>query len=442
MAKDEVKSILDQAADVLKANDCGHYTQPAAHLYPHQWLWDSCFTAIGLANLDIERAKMEVQSLLRGQWHNGMLPCIIFRDEAQYRTARNQWRSWVSPYAPVDLTTSGITQPPMLAQAVYSIGEKLERPERRQWYRLMYPALVSHHQWLYHDRDPHDEGLVLQIHPWETGLDNSPPWMSELHDHLMPLWIRMVEKLKLEKLVTLVRTDTKRIPVEQRSSVAESLALFDTQLRLRRKSYDIDRILDHSLFSIEDLSFNCILARANALLEEISRAIDKPLPPELTKSMKKTKKELEELWDPFSNQYYSRDFVTHRLLKTTSIATLLPIYAGIISKERAENLASLLDNPHLYGTAYPVPTVAPESVWFNRQRYWQGPTWLNMNWLIIDGLKRYGLKEQAKMLRDKTIKMVEQAGFWEYFDPISGEGLGAENFSWTAALFVDLVKSK
>ena len=441
MPENEDNKLVKSAVEVLINNDKGTYTQPASYLYPHQWLWDSCFIAIGLRNLDIERAKMEVQSLLRGQWSNGMIPCIIFRDDVQYRPARNQWRSWLSPFAPNDVTTSGITQPPMLAEAVYQIGQKMAWAEKRQWYKLMYPALISYHEWLYKDRDPHGEGLVLQIHPWETGLDNSPPWMSELHDHLMPFWIRLVEKLKLEKIVTLLRTDTKHVPIDQRTSVAESLAMFDTQLRLRRKAYDIDHILDHSLFSIEDLSFNCIFVRANSLLQKIAKNIDEKIPEELASSINKTKKSLEDLWDPYSGQYYTRDFVTHRLLKTTSIATLLPLYAGTITSDRAEQLIKLLDNQHLYGTSYPVPSVAPESVWFNRHRYWQGPTWVNMNWLIIDGLERYGFKEKAEFLRQKTIKMVEKSGLFEYFDPIDGKGLGIDNFSWTAALVIDLIEN-
>jgi glycogen debranching enzyme len=63
-----------------------------------------------------------------------------------------------------------------------------------------------------------------------------------------------------------------------------------------------------------------------------------------------------------------------------------------------------------------------------------------MNWMIIDGLERYGFKDYAEALRDSTIEMVEKAGFAEYFDPITGEPLGADGFSWTAALTIDLMK--
>jgi hypothetical protein len=43
----EPVDIVQTCTDVLRTNDRGVYTAPADGLYPHQWLWDSCFTAIG-----------------------------------------------------------------------------------------------------------------------------------------------------------------------------------------------------------------------------------------------------------------------------------------------------------------------------------------------------------------------------------------------------------
>ncbi len=438
----DTPDLLEQAKAVLAMNDRGNYTQPAHGLYPHQWFWDSCFIAIGLRHLDVERAKMELLSLLRGQWHNGMLPNIVFRDDPQYRTDRNIWRSMLNPFAPNDVMTTGITQPPMLAEAVVQIGAKMAWPERRLWYRKMYTALLNYHEWLYRERDPHGEGLVLQIHPWETGLDNTPPWMGEMHDHLLPFWIRVIGKLKFDRIIDLFRRDTHSVPLDQRFSTLEVLALFDIQRRLRRKAYDINKILDHSLFSIEDLNFNSIFIRANTHLREIAKSLREELPEHLEKQMKKTERALEDLWDPYSAQYYSRDFITHRLLKIPSIATLLPLYAGSISQERAAQLVRLLENEHAFGPAYPVPSVPTNSFWFQPNLYWQGPTWVNTNWLIIDGLKRYGFKDHAAALSESTLEMVGKSGCYEYFNPLTGHAAGAANFSWTASLAIDLLRSK
>jgi hypothetical protein len=440
----EDTSLFEQAKAVLQKNDRGNHTVPAGRLYPHQWLWDSCFIAIGLRHIDVERAKMEILSLLRGQWRNGMIPHMIFGYEHEKfnhdSNRRTMWRSWVSPFSPDDVATSGITQPPMLAEAVVRIGEKMPLPERRSWYRLVYPALLSYHEWLYYERDPHGEGLVLQIHPWETGLDNTPPWMSELHEHMLPWWIRVLEKTHLDKLFDFVRRDNSYVAHDQRMSNVDALALYSVQRRLRRKNYDIDRILDHSLFTIEDLAFNSILIRANDHLQDIAKSLRVDIPEELQKRMQLSIQTFEELWDPYTEQYYPRDFVTHKLIKEPSIATLLPLYAGHISKERAEALVRMIENEHMFGPAYPIPTVPLNSRWFDSRRYWQGPTWMNTNWMIIDGLKRYGFHEHAAALIEGSLELVDRAGFYEYFDPVNGNPLGSPDFSWTAALAIDWLK--
>lgn len=431
--------LSEQAITLLQKNDRGLYTIPSDGLYPHQWLWDSCFIAIGIRHYDIERAKIEILSLLRGQWSNGMIPHMIFSKGLEYRSDRNAWRSWISPFAPDDVVTSGITQPPLLAEAVVRIGKKLDMPERRSWYRQVFPALLAHHEWLYRERDPHQEGLTLQIHPWETGLDNNPAWMSELHEHLLPGWIRILQKTKLDFVAGLLRRDTQMVPRDQRYSNIDAMALFDAQRRLRRKEYNIDKILDHSLFTIEDLAFNSILIRANDLLIDIAKVIRADIPVPTLDRMALTKAALEELWDPYTEAYYPRDFVTHKLIKEPTIEALMPLYAGCISPERAELLVKSIENNHMFGPVYPIPSVPLNSPWFDPERYWQGPTWINTNWLIADGLKRYGYKHHAAALIESSLELVENGDFNEYFDPLNGTPIGAKNFSWTAALTLDWI---
>lgn len=437
---DEQRNLVKDATAVLDMNYRGNYTVPAPDVYPHQWLWDSCFISIGLRHADIDRAKKELLSLVKGQWHNGMLPNMIFADGPKYSRERTVWNSATNPNSPDRIATSGITQPPMLAEAVVRIGQKLKKAERRSWYKQMYPSLLKYHQWLYDERDPHTEGLVLQIHPWETGLDNTPPWMSEMHAHQLAVWIRTAKKLHLGPLLNIFRRDTKRIPSAQRINVIDALGLFSTQRRLRRKRYDINRILRHSLFSIEDLNFNCILIRANQHLRDIAEFLNEELPEGFAERMQKTEDALEQLWDPYTGQYYSRDFVTHKLIKELSIATLLPLYAGTLTQERAKQLVRLLENQHVFGANFPVPSVPLNSPWFDPDGYWQGPTWINTNWLIIDGLERMGYADHAEALRQSTLDLVRTHGFYEYFTPNSGEPAGAANFSWTAALAIDLDK--
>ena len=86
-----------------------------------------------------------------------------------------------------------------------------------------------------------------------------------------------------------------------------------------------------------------------------------------------------------------------------------------------------------------MPTVALDSPSFDGRRYWRGPCWINVNWLLICGLRDAGHDAAARRLVDASVALVEGAGFREYYDPHSGEGLGAERFSWTAALLLDLL---
>jgi hypothetical protein len=441
MSDEAIQELLEKAKHVLKNNDRRLWTVPASDLYPHQWLWDSCFIAIGLRHLNVERAKTELTSLLRGQWSNGMLPHMIFNMGSDDKKSREREGSYLSPYSPDDVATSGLTQPPMLAEAVLRIGEKLPATERRTWYKQMYPHLLDHHKWLYRDRDPHKEGLIVLLHPYESGLDNTPPWISELRKHSMPWWVLAIERLHLDGLANLVRRDTRFVPAQERMSNIEAMAYWAALRRLRRKAYNSEALLSRSLFAVEDLSFNCILIRANSCLVEIAENIKEELPASLLEDMAKTEKTLEELWNEDAGQYYSRSFISHKLIEEPTIATLLPLYAGSISKERAKQLVELLKNRKAFGASWPVPSVPLNSQDFNPIRYWQGPTWINTNWLIIDGLERYGFNEEAADLRERTLELVAKSSSSEYFNPKTGQSAGAQNFSWTAALVIDLLEA-
>jgi hypothetical protein len=67
-------------------------TRAAPALYPHQWSWDAAFNAIGLASVDLPRARIELDSLFAGQWRNGLLPHIVFDASADgYWPGPAQW---------------------------------------------------------------------------------------------------------------------------------------------------------------------------------------------------------------------------------------------------------------------------------------------------------------------------------------------------------------
>lgn len=97
---------IEQAFAVLKENDRGTYTVPTKGLYPFQWNWDSCLTALGLAALDEGRAWTEIETLLANQWPDGMVPQIVFHVPSDtYFPGPDVWQTGRPT------PTSGITQP-------------------------------------------------------------------------------------------------------------------------------------------------------------------------------------------------------------------------------------------------------------------------------------------------------------------------------------------
>ena len=439
-AKD-LNKLITRAQRVLSRNDLGDHTVPSIGLYPHQVLWDSCFVSIGKSHYAPELAKYEIIRLLDAQWSNGMIPHIIFNSASRFWWDRQIWRRWIKLSSPNHLATSGISQPPMVAEAVVRIGRVLPLGKRQDWYKRIFPGLLAYHEWLYRERDPRGEGLVLQLHPWETGLDTSPPCIAELHDKSWPGWLNILDVPLIDKIGEYIRFDNKFVSKGERASNSEAIALHFLRNRIRHLDYDSSKVLENAKFAIQDITYNSILIRANTLLEEIAVIINETIPAELLRHTSKATAALESLWDNEAKSYYSRDFISNKLIKEPSIGGLLPLYSGVISKKRATELVNELEDTNSFALNYPVPSVPLNSTWFSPSRYWQGPTWVNTNWLIIDGLRRYGFNEQAKKLSLSTLQLVNQHGFYEYFDPINGLPHGADNFSWTAALTIDLAYS-
>jgi glycogen debranching enzyme len=78
----------------------------------------------------------------------------------------------------------------------------------------------------------------------------------------------------------------------------------------------------------------------------------------------------------------------------------------------------------------------PHGEGFDPIRYWRGPVWVLVNWLVADGLVHAGFADRAQALRVETRALVEE-GFTEYYDPRDGAGIGGRGFSWSAALTLD-----
>ena len=425
---------------MLEANRRVGWTCPSSTLYPHQWLWDSCFIAIGVARFDPPRAASELRSLFRGQWANGMLPHMLFASGVDDIGSRRIWQSTRNPLAPRGVETSCITQPPLVAVAVQRVAATLPPAERHEFLAELVPKLVAYHSWLYTERDPKHVGLVTLIHPWESGLDTSPPWMLALARMPLPLWLRVASGLRLARVLRRLRYDTRHLPAVERSSDDDGLRMLALAVLAKKHSFDLRRLPPHRAVLIEDLAFNALLIVANRALEDLAADVGHGIPAELLGRFRLAEGALDALWDEGARQYFPRNAVTGALIKVPTIATFFPLWWEGLPATRAAQLVRRLRDPSQYWPDHPVPSVPLDAPQFEDARYWKGPTWVNANWIIIDGLVTHGEIELAASLREKTLTLVDAAGCSEYFSPTTGEGHGAHDFSWTAALTLELLE--
>jgi neutral trehalase len=437
VVEEQLNRMVADARAILQGNDLGGSTKPSPGLYPHQWNWDSCFIAIGISRYDTARACQEIRSLLRGQWRNGLVPQIVFNPEGTgYFPGPDVWQSERSPDAPSGVATSGITQPPVLATAALAIWTNAHasgREEATAFLREVYPKIRLYHQFLYSERDPDGTGLAIVVHPWESGLDNSPPYL-DAGDR-----VHLTYQPKYERL------DTLHVQAKYRPT-NKNYDLFVWLLeQMREVNWSQTDYLKHATLQVEDVIFNSILCRANADLARIAEIVGED-PSEALAWRERTATAINDrLWSEEGGMYYSYDRVAGRLLKDETIAGILTLYGGVAPRERADRLVEVhLRNPREFWPegGYPVPTTAlDETRWFNPENYWLGPVWINMNWLVIHGLVESGRSELGAWLTTKTLDLIERRGFHEYFNPYSGEGYGTDSFSWSAALTIDMIEA-
>jgi hypothetical protein len=414
--------LIAQAQAILRGNDRGGYAVPTARLYPFQWNWDSGFVAMGWATFDEARAWDEIAFLLRGQWENGMVPAIVFHAPSDdYFPGPDVWGVTRTP------PTTGTTQPPILAVAVRQMLEGARDAglaEARA--AAAYPGLLAYHRWFHAARDPAGTGLVATLHPWETGMDNSPAWDVAL--------ARVPTTTKTE----IKRRDISHVGADMRPRGEEYQRFIHLVDLFRDLGWDPVRMLAQSPFAVADVGTNAILLRAEAdLLTLAARFGTDGERAEIAGRIDRLRGGLARLWSEEHGLFLSRDLIGDALIPQATSAGLLPLFAEAATPAQVAAMHQTLSS--WASTArWLVPSSPPGSPVFESRRYWRGPVWSVVNWMIADGLTRAGRGEMAALVRQQTTEMIELSGFSEYFDPLSGEGIGGAEFSWTAAIYLML----
>ena len=407
------------ARAILKTNDRGGYTVPNGRVYPFQWNWDSAFVALGFDTFDRDRAWTEIETLFRAQWPDGFVPHIVFwQEDDGYFPGPGVWDSGRTP------PTSGITQPPVAASVVRALWNSAAAAGQSELYRpraeALFDRLLAWHRWFAEHRDPDRSGVVVAMHPWETGRDNSPEWDSPG----IPIDVSNVGEY--------TRRDTGHLDAKMRPTKLE----YDRYLALvqfgRAAGWDHAAIARTNPFRVADVGMSMILLRANRDLLALAQALGRD-GDEIAGWIARAEAGIHILWDAERRTWCSRDLLTGRHSGYVTSASFLSFYAGLRDPERDEAMLAHFDRI-AERVRYMVPSLDPDDPGFQMIRYWRGPVWAVVNWMIGEGLADAGHEARATRVRSDTLALIRDSGFYEAFSPLDGSGSGGDDFSWTAAI--------
>ena len=433
------EAVAARAAYVLRSNDVGHMTTAAPLLYPHMWSWDAAFISVGLASVAVERAMLELDTLLSAQWGNGMVPHIVFSEKSHsYFPGPERWEcSRLAATAPQTPETSGICQPPVHALAVQRILEASETQgadadQAAQFLDRSWPRLVAWHRWLATARDPEQGGRVTIHHGWESGMDNSPRWDEtyariEVGADLPPY----------ERKDTAFVLDPGERPTDEE---------YDRYLwlveEMRRVQYDDAQVRATASFAVEDVFFSAVLAVACEALADVGDRSGMPAS-EVDEQRVLAERFRRGVWqsvDPETGLARDRDLRTGQWLSTDTVAGFAPLLCGG-DADAERRLLDVFESEAWCGhpdfeVALP-PSTSPASPHFRAREYWRGPQWPVIAWLFSWAFHRHGWAAHGDRLAAEGLELLSRGEFGEYYEPFSGEPLGSSHQSWTAAVALD-----
>ena len=413
--------LTDAARAVLAKNDRDGYSVPSGSLYPMQFNWDSAFAALGYAhcrNSSEDRPWRELELLTEAQWRDGMIPHIVFRgDYRDYFPGPDVWRA-VGGDGDI-LPTSGITNPPIAAFAVKMLRRQLPLADKGRYRRLL-ARLAKWHHWLAaHCLDEEYDAFVT-VHPWETGRDNLCDWDSAM------------ARINQRDHGAYTRSDTKIIAAEQRPHQSEYDRFLEIIAVGRECGWQASVFRRASPFQMFDPGITAILAFANDCLSELLAEEGMAEQHLIADIGDRARRGLAFLWSDTVGGYTAYDPVLKQHSSGISSAAFLAPLAGLHGDVRHQRLMQEFDRI-AEAVPYIMPSYDPAHAAFSPLRYWRGPVWLQMNLLIYEGLRRAGENARAARLMESSLALAAKSGFYEYYNPASGDGLGGNPFTWTAA---------
>lgn len=365
------REVLDRHWDAERG-----YSYPHRGTYPHQWLWDSCFTAIVRAHLDDERAVSELRTALSGQLADGLVPHMRYAGETISRGPLGN--------------ASSFTQPPVYAHAArvladrgYDVGgAALARIDR-----------ALHYLWSIRRRG----GLIVIVHTWESGADAAPRWDAWTgEDWTRREWTREAWDAFELGLVDAAVFDKAGSAVASRAFEVAPAAF--------------DALAAHAARELAALGGDqAWLRRADELAAELDQR----------------------LWNEREGLWSDQPFVGGGA--SVHVPTLDGVLGALATADaaKAERALGQLTDPARFGAEFGLAYVAREHPLYRPRLYWRGSAWMQLNYLAALAAARWGRDDLVAAIGEMSRRAAQASGFAEYWHPETGEGYGAIPLTWS-----------
>lgn len=420
MDKDELKK---KVKDIIFENLIQGYSEsqdtaytfikPSKKFYSYQYFWDTCFhiyilCAVGETGLakDCFRTQFAMQSDngFVGHIHywNNVMPARI-TDIFQNRIGLG--RKLVQSHM------SSLIQPPLVAQALQKIWETTKDEE---YLREMLPKLKLYFDWLIKNRNFDDDGLLSIVTPFESGMD----WKAS-YDPVVNFDHGKANKKLFWKVVGI-------------------------DFRNFWRDYKYEKIKERDKFIVKDVGFNTVyiqnLRAMGKLCEDLG---DDEGAREYQKRFEEVRKTMiEKMYDKNDKAFYDLYGKEDRKLKVLTATIFFPVIIEGMPEEICKDVIDAhFFNKEEFHTEYPVPSLAINDPAFDpgQSMYiWRGPTWIFNNWFMHQFFLEQDNTDEAQHLIDSITNLIEKSGFREYYNPFTGEGYGAHNFTW-GGLVLDMI---
>lgn len=343
------------------------------------WSWDSWKHAVGLSYYDLRLAKEQVKLMFKFQNNDGFVADCVYRDTT------------------IEAHNYRDTKPPLSAWAVAKIYEK---DKDLEFVKYMYPKLKKYHYWWYNKRDHDQDGLCeygstdgsLIAAKWESGMDNA------------------------------IRFDDSKI------------------LKNEEGAYSLDQ---------ESVDLNAYLYAEKLFLSQLAEALNLNDASQYKSEAEGLQVKIQsQFYDGNDGWFYDTNLNGTQFIKGEGSEGWTALWASATTQKQAEAVKNKMMNSNKFFTKVPFQTMSADHEKFDPLKgYWRGPNWLDQAYFGVKGLRNYGFNKEA----DKaTVQILEGAegllgkgkSIRENYHPLTGEGLHAQNFSWSAAHVIMLLMNE